>query len=153
MQQDVGLGILQLVDIAVRALSPGVNDPGTANDLIAHLGVVMLALWERPPAPSRRTERGRTLIRRDLDHGDHLHAGFDQIRRYGRGDAEVAVTIVRTLAELHREVVRRDLPGPLAPIEEVMAQTVRAVDDSDLPDGDKLRVHEAVPMELRRLLV
>jgi uncharacterized membrane protein len=48
MQQDVGYGIVRLTDIAVRALSPGVNDPNTANDVVVHLGVVIAAIWERP---------------------------------------------------------------------------------------------------------
>ena len=75
-----------MVDIAIRALSPGVNDPNTASDLVAHLGVTMLKLWERPIAPTHQELDGRTVIRRDLDHADYLHAAFDPIRLYGAND-------------------------------------------------------------------
>ena len=140
MQQDVDYGIVQMVDIAVRALSPGVNDPNTASDLVAHLGVTMLKLWERPIAATRRELDGRTVIRRDLDHGDYLHAAFDPIRLYGASDPGVAATVIRTLAMLRSEVVRRELEGPLQPIDEVMQQMADAVQATDLSDIDKATV-------------
>ncbi len=142
MQQDIGFGILQLVDIALRALSPGVNDPNTANDVTAHLGVIMLKLWERPFAPNLRNEDGRKLVRYDLVHGDYLHAGFDQLRRYGAGDTEVASTILRVLVSLHTETRRRELPGPLGPIEEIVDQMLEAVEATDLSDYDKALVRQ-----------
>ncbi len=129
-----------MVDIAVRALSPGVNDPNTASDLVAHLGVVMLKLWERPIAATRRVVDGRTVLRRDLDHGDYLHAAFDPIRLYGASDPGVAGTTLRTLAMLRSEVVRRDLEGPLEPIDQVIQQMVAAVEATDLAEVDKARV-------------
>ncbi len=142
LQQDVGFGILQMVDIAVRALSPGVNDPNTANDLIVHVGVVLLALWERPESGSVQEADGRTLIRHDLTHADYLRAAFDPLRRHGAGDPSVAATIVRTLVALRSEVVRRDLPGPLAPIDEVIEQTLEAVEASELSEYDKSLVRD-----------
>lgn len=150
LQDDIGFGILQMVDIALRALSPGVNDPNTANDLIVHLGVVMLALWERPFALSSRDDDGRRLVRHALQHGDYLHAGFDQLRRYGAGDPEVASTIVRVLASLHTETRRRDLPGPIEPIEEIIDQTLEAVEATDLTDYDKALVRKLTPDNLQR---
>ncbi|WP_158412173.1 DUF2254 domain-containing protein [Ilumatobacter nonamiensis] len=140
MQQDVGFGIVQMVDIALRALSPGVNDPNTASDLVAHLGVTMLKLWERPVAPTMQEMKGRTVVRRDLDHADYLHAAFDPVRIYGAQDPGVASTMIRTLQTLRAEVERRGLPGPTEPIDEVIGQILQAVDASELADFDKQRV-------------
>lgn len=140
MQQDVGYGIVQMVDIAIRALSPGVNDPNTASDLVAHLGVTMLKIWERPIAPTRQERNGRIVIRRNLDHADYLHAAFDPIRRYGAGDPDVAGTVIRTLATLRSEAIRRELPGPLGPIDQVIEQMAEAVAASDLAELDKVQV-------------
>lgn len=142
LQEDIGFGILQMVDIAMRALSPGINDPNTANDIIAHLGAVMLALWKRPFAPTSRVENDRKLVRHDLNHGDYLHAAFDQIRRFAAADPEVASTMIRVLKALHSETRRRDLPGPLEPIEEVIGQLMDAVTSSNLSGYDKQRVLE-----------
>lgn len=121
MQQDVGFGILRLVDIAVRALSPGVNDPNTANDIVVHLGVVLLALWELPQRPGERRADSRTLLRTHPSHADYLHAAFDPIRRYGSGDPTVVLAMLRTLGTLRHEIDRRELPGPVEPIEEMVA--------------------------------
>lgn len=52
MSEDPGYGIRQLVDVALRALSPGINDPTTAQDAIFHLGTVLVARLTSPPAPT-----------------------------------------------------------------------------------------------------
>ncbi len=136
MQQDVGFGILRLVDIAVRALSPGVNDPNTANDIIVHVGVILLALWELPEAPDRHVSDGRTVIRTDPDHAEYLHSALDPIRRYGSGDPTVVLTMLRTLHVLLAEVHRRELPGPTEPIE-TLIEHLAAIDFDDIAPHDQ----------------
>lgn len=145
MQQDIGFGILQMVDIALRALSPGVNDPNTANDMIVHLGAILLQLWERPLAPSVRSEDGRTLIRHELTHGEYLASAIDPIRRLGGTDPLVAATLVRTLLILHEETKRRDLPGPVEPIEAAVEHVLWDLEHSDLPPWDRASVTDLVP--------
>ncbi len=57
LQQDVSYGLRQLTDVALKALSPGINDPTTAQDAIFHAGV---AARRSPPARSPATgARGR----------------------------------------------------------------------------------------------
>jgi uncharacterized membrane protein len=137
MQQDVGFGLVQLTDIAVRALSPGVNDPSTATDVVVHLGNVFTAMWQHPVAASSTSDDdGRTLISPTVDHGDHLRRAFDPIRRYGRADPLVVTTIMRTLLTLRAEIVRRELPGPLAPIDQIVADTYATADRSDWTTGE-----------------
>jgi uncharacterized membrane protein len=128
MQQDVGFGLIQLTDIAVRALSPGINDPSTANDIIVHIGNVLTALWERPVASARTTDDGRTVISPQVEHADHLRRALDPIRRYGRADPLVTATLMRTLRSLRTEVVRRSLPGPIEPIETLIRDTFASAD-------------------------
>jgi len=130
LQQDIGFGIMQLTDIAVRALSPGVNDPSTANDLIVHLGDVMLALWEKPVADGEMGEDGRTLIRRHPRQEDHLRRAFDPIRRYGSADPTVMLTLVRTMWMVAAEVERRSLPGPVEPLMTMIDDVLECSDRS-----------------------
>ena len=141
LQQDVGFGLVQLTDIAIRALSPGVNDPSTANDLIVHLGDVMLALWAKPLAESGMESDGRTLVRRQPQHEEHLRRAFDPIRRYGASDPMVMLTLVRTLRMVAAEVERRSLPGPIEPIENLLDDTIQGAEmDSWAPyEIDELR--------------
>ncbi|MDW3219961.1 MAG: DUF2254 domain-containing protein [Acidimicrobiales bacterium] len=128
MQQDAAYGILRLTDIAVRALSPGVNDPNTAADMVAHLNVILLRLWELPPEPSHHRAEDRTVIVTPVTHAEYLHLAFDPIRRYGAADPVVIETLVRALTQLVAEVERRDLPGPTEPLVE-MVELVRSTAD------------------------
>lgn len=122
LQEDVAFGILQLTDIAVRALSPGVNDPNTANDVIVHLGHVLTEVWSRAAADHRRTVGGRTVVRYRPGHGDLLEEAFGPIRRHGRADPTVVTTLARTVLGLQSEVERRGLPGPVEPLVDFLVE-------------------------------
>ena len=140
LQQDIGYGILQLTDIALRALSPGTNDPNTANDVIVHLGVILLEIWENPEQDRVRSEDGKTLVRRDLRHSEFLRASFDPLRRYGAADADVVANMVQTLLTLRSETQRRDLPGPIDPIDETIEAIRHEFLRSDPAPIDKQKV-------------
>ncbi|MDH4171632.1 MAG: DUF2254 domain-containing protein, partial [Acidimicrobiia bacterium] len=63
LQQDVGLGIVMLEDIALRALSPGINDPNTARVIIVQLGEVILDLFRRDLGSATRSADGKAILR------------------------------------------------------------------------------------------
>ena len=108
LQQDVSFGILQLVDIALRALSPGVNDPNTANEAIVRIGVVLSSLLKRDLEASSLTSDDRTILRsRDLAAGDYVDAAVEPIRRYARTEPVVLQTLIRTLATV-RDAARSE---------------------------------------------
>jgi uncharacterized membrane protein len=121
MQQDVEFGIIQLTDIAVRALSPGVNDPSTASDVIVHLGNVMTTLWEQAPGSSTRRSGTRTLVRHQISHAELFDRAFSPIVHYGSEDRQVVMTLRRVLGLLRSEIDRRELPGPAEPVDELIA--------------------------------
>ncbi|MEQ8841590.1 MAG: DUF2254 domain-containing protein [Acidimicrobiales bacterium] len=137
MQSDVGFGVLQMVDIALRALSPGVNDPNTANDIVVHLGAVLLSLWESPLAADVTELDGRRLIQRRFVHEDHLDAALDPIRHHGVDEPLVAITLLRTLRLLESETLRRGLPGPIEPLRamagRIIAESSVTLADNTLP--------------------
>ena len=64
MQQDVSYGLRQLADVALKALSPGINDPTTAQDAIFHSAAVLTELLHRDPPPIVRERRRRHPGRR-----------------------------------------------------------------------------------------
>jgi uncharacterized membrane protein len=72
MQQDVAFGIRQLVDVALRALSPSLNDPTTAVEVIFHLRGVLEELLVRDPPPRVSLgEDGREVVHgQALGHDD-----------------------------------------------------------------------------------
>lgn len=145
MQQDVEFGIVQLTDIAVRALSPGVNDPSTAQDIIVHLGDVLLTVWEGE-APERTVRRdGRTVVRRRVDHASLLGSAVDPIRRYGRQDPDVLMSLAAMLRMLESETERRTLPGPLDPVRRALADVGEGADRSAWSAAERRRFAELVP--------
>lgn len=117
LEQDIKFGINQLVEIAVRALSPGVNDPFTANTCVDQLGATLCALAERDiPSPYRYDEQDRLrVIAEPATFADITDAAFNQIRQYAGSSAAVTIRLLETLAviatrvrkEQDRQAIRR----------------------------------------------
>ncbi|MGZ8188508.1 MAG: DUF2254 domain-containing protein, partial [Methylosarcina sp.] len=89
--QDVLYVVQQLVEIAVHALSPGINEPFTALTCIDWLGASLRSMAERElPTSLRQDEEGRLRLiacRRNFE--EMVHAAFDQIRLYGASNPDV----------------------------------------------------------------
>ncbi len=102
LQADVGFGIQQLTDIAVKALSPGINDPTTASICIDRLSEVLVRLASRiPPDEVVRGQDGRVLIILPRQSFAQLvSVAFDQIRFYGADNPEVADKLLTTLGQI-----------------------------------------------------
>ncbi|HEY8570467.1 DUF2254 domain-containing protein [Microbulbifer sp.] len=114
-EQDIIFSIRQLAQIAVRALSPGINDPFTAysciDRLIDGIGVVL----QRPPLPNCFHDENQRLrlVTKELDFADVLAAALDEIREYGSQSAVVMHHLLDALYELaeicNREADKRAL--------------------------------------------
>ena len=104
LHADVAFGFQQLSDIAVRSLSPGINDPTTAIICIDRLGDLLVHLSHRgqPPTVRKEDEGEGRLIVREPSFADLLDIAFDQIRHYGAGDPTVMAHLLRTLARMSR---------------------------------------------------
>jgi uncharacterized membrane protein len=98
-EQDVAFGIRQLADIAVKALSPAVNDPYTGIQALEHISVLLTAMAARPLGCQLLRDDSGTLRvvlhGRDLEYVVELATG--QIRRYGRDEPRVLQALLRTL--------------------------------------------------------
>jgi uncharacterized membrane protein len=91
--------LVVLSEIGSRALSPGVNDPGTAIGVIATLQR-LLTLWARDMAPSEDpTPRDRVLVP-GLETGDLFDDAFGPLIRDAAGMVEVGVRLQKTFAVL-----------------------------------------------------
>lgn len=111
MQQDIAFGIRQLVDIALRALSPGVNDPTTAYDVLANLGAVLADLLQHDlPSTVLHGDDGRILLRpHELDHERYLGRAFDQIRVAGADQPAIGISMLRIIARLDELLAHRGI--------------------------------------------
>lgn len=109
MQQDVAFGLTMLEDIALRALSPGVNDPNTARAIIPLLGDLLQSILVRELPPASATIAGVDVSVADPPtYGDYLEAATGQIRRAAEEQPEVRLTLARTLLAAGDTLQRND---------------------------------------------
>ena len=96
MQQDVEFGIIQIVDIALRAISPAVNDPTTAINCIDQLGRIMIVWASRTPPPTHFHSPPH-ILRVSLPRIGYeglLDTAFEQIRHYAKSDIAVSLRLL-----------------------------------------------------------
>ncbi|WGM41064.1 DUF2254 domain-containing protein [Caulobacter sp. NIBR1757] len=87
--QDPRHGLIVLGEIAARALSPGVNDPGTAIAVVRS-GVALLSSWDQLNAERKNEEAPDLRVFADrLSPADLIDDVFHPIARYGAGDVAV----------------------------------------------------------------
>lgn len=108
--QDVEFSINQLVEMAVRALSPGINDPATAVLCVDQLGVALCHLSKKEIPSCYRTGKNGKLrvIARPIYFSRIISAAFDQIRQYGRTSVPVTIRLLETIAVVAEQVSRDD---------------------------------------------
>jgi uncharacterized membrane protein len=123
--QDVDFGVRQLTDIALKALSPGVNDPMTAITCISYLRSILVRITERAePSPVRRfPEHALTVIVPQRAFEEYLDAIL-QLNRYVAGDAWVAGERLRALRACALTAERCAAGERLAAIHAVAATVV-----------------------------
>lgn len=96
--QDVGYGIRQIVDIALKALSPGVNDTTTALICIDYLAVIISEIAGRKLPVRTRAFKGRLRVFvKAPSFEDYVRVAFDQIRVNANGDLAVYTRLLQTL--------------------------------------------------------
>ena len=99
MQQDVAFGLRQLVDIALKAISPAVNDPSTAATCIDRLGSLLAELARRRPGPRIIRDGAVTrVVAPQPSFVDLVDLAFNQLRQYGRGDLAVSIRLLTAIA-------------------------------------------------------
>ncbi len=145
--QDLEYSVRQLVEIAVRALSPGINDPMTAGSVLDHLGDALCRIAPRHLPTGAVTRDGRVvLVHPVTDYGGLCDAMFHMIRQNAAGSVHVLARMLDVLARVaeveglasrlaelgrHADLVlaaaRRDVadPSDLADLEERHARLAR----------------------------
>jgi uncharacterized membrane protein len=117
VMQDFEFAIHQLVEIALRALSPSMNDPFTAMTCADHLGAAYARIGRRClPANVFRDDEGTVRVVLPLvSFADVFDTGFRQIRQNARTSVAVSIHLLDVLTRLvphlqdraHHEVLAR----------------------------------------------
>jgi uncharacterized membrane protein len=103
VEQDVEFAVEQLVEVAVRALSTGINDPFTAMVCIDRLTSSMVRLMGRElPSPYRHDSDGRLrVITPAVTFEGVMDAAFNPIRQYGGTSVPVVIHLVEAMGTLY----------------------------------------------------
>jgi uncharacterized membrane protein len=163
VEQDAGFGIRQLVDVALKALSPGVNDTTTAIMCVDYLGALLAQLARRKIESPFRVDRKNAKQVRVITKGSTFRGlvtqAFDQIRDAAKDNTAVylrLLTAFQTVASqthdarrlevlreqtyLVAECTKRTVTDPYnrALVEERLEQTLRLLDANShaLPTND-----------------
>ena len=98
VEQDAAFGLQQLVDVALKALSPGINDPTTACMCIDRLGALLAQLASRRiPDPYRMVQGRLRVIAPAPDFAGLLKLAFDPVVAHSRGDLQVLSRLLDAL--------------------------------------------------------
>jgi uncharacterized membrane protein len=121
--QDPEFAVHQLVEVALRALSPGLNDPYTALNCIDRLAAALSVLAGRA-LPSRyvRDADGKVrLVADPFTYGGVVEAAFNQIRQAAIGNLAVQIRLLEAV----ETVAQGDLPGPFRDALRVQVDAIR----------------------------
>jgi uncharacterized membrane protein len=101
-QQDVEFPIQQLVEIALRAISPAVNDPFTAIRCIDQLSVGLSHIAQREiPSPHRYDEKNNLRVIADrVTFARLTDAAFNQLRQYSTSDVAVTIRLLEAITAI-----------------------------------------------------
>ena len=112
LEQDAAFGIRQLVDMALRALSPGINDTTTAVMCVDYLAAILVRLATRDIPGAVRFEDGEPrVVTIGVSFRGLVAASFDQIRGSAAGNAAILLRLLRAigiLASVTRGKTRRE---------------------------------------------
>jgi uncharacterized membrane protein len=138
MQQDVSFGLRQMADVGLKALSPGINDPTTAQDSIFHSAAVLAELLRRDPPPRElRGEGDRRVVLVEQPNGDDLvRLAFGELRRAAATQPTVCIYLLEALHLLREGLDATGLPSRTAVLVEQARLVVAGCEAADLLPAD-----------------
>ncbi|CAN5796911.1 hypothetical protein BH23ACT4_BH23ACT4_12240 [soil metagenome] len=144
IESDPSYGIRQMVDIALRALSPSLNDATTGADVVHHLtGPLRTLLLNDLPGRIAGNDRGsRVFMPRALTHSDYVHGAFREIRINAIDQPHVLRALLETLSSLIGLVEDAELEGRNGALRAEAQAIIEVIDRSTFPERDKEHLHE-----------
>lgn len=139
--QDMEFLINELVEIAGKALSPGINDPFTAITCIDNLGARLsdLACRVFPSVLVRDREKEVRVVTHPVTYPKIVEAAFNQVRQYGRDNAAITIRLLETIDKLmyftYNEEHRQELLRQANMID-------KGCCDGLLEENDRQKVHQ-----------
>jgi uncharacterized membrane protein len=152
LHQDSAFGIRQIVDVALKALSPGINDTTTAVMCVDYLTAILARLASREiPSSHRYVEGELRVIAIGPTFAGLVAQSFDQIRSNAMGNVAVMIRMLgafQTVGSLTASPSRRRALREQAHwIAELAQRTIESPHDRALFESRLARVREALEAE------
>jgi uncharacterized membrane protein len=152
IDQDLGFGFRQLVDIALKALSPGINDTTTAILCVDQLGALLSLLADRKLNEPLRSEGGRVrVVAQSPTFATYAGLAFGQVRSSAGANVAVLLRLLTAIQTVARRTQNKDRLTTL----QLHADRIREQADALLPfDYEKQEVcsrYLAVSKLIRKL--
>jgi len=156
--QDFELGLVELVDIAVKALSPSINDPTTAIMVLDRLAELLVIMGRHSALDcEHKNETGRVcLVVRRPSFERAISLSFDQIRHHGGNDPALMGRLLDRLGDIGVLVAAEHRPRIEQAIETARAHAAREIAEPtdrgrllDAADRAIERVRRAPPVQDR----
>ncbi|HSG73268.1 MAG TPA: DUF2254 domain-containing protein [Planctomycetaceae bacterium] len=149
-EQDASFGIRQLVDIALKALSPGINDTTTAVMCVDYLEAILFRLASRPIATARRLDEGELrVIARGPSFASLLAEAFDQIRQNAAGNVAVLTRLLGALEIIAGQTANKQRRQLLRQ----HADLITTLGEESIPSPHDRRQVEEAMLRLSRVLM
>jgi uncharacterized membrane protein len=102
LQQDIEFGVIQIVDIALKAISSAVNDPSTAITCVDQLGRILIRFVSRNTPVSLLCDPPHIVrvIVPWIGTESLLDTAFEQIRHYSMADIAVSMRVLRAFGDI-----------------------------------------------------
>ncbi len=138
MQQDISFGLREMADVGLKALSPGINDPTTAQDAIFHSAAVLAELLRRDPPPRElRGDEGRRVVLVEQPTGDDLvRLAFGELRRAAATQPTVCIYLLEALHLLREGLDASGLSSRTAVLVEQARLVVAGCEADDVLPAD-----------------
>ncbi len=148
-EQDVAFGIRQLVDIALKALSPGLNDTTTAVTCLRYLGGILARVSRRKiPGAVRRRQGAVRLIARPQAFPYLVDEALNQIRQEAKGNVAIHLALLETIAATFNS----DLSHFRREVLHTHLARIKRVADDHVKDPDDKKVIALRLQEVEKLL-
>ena len=143
LAQDPAFGVEQLVDIALRALSPGVNDTGTARNALNYIAEILceLALCGHGDDRYCMHEGKLVLIKRTQTFSDLMQSALGSIRRNSVQNLDMALPMLDTIASV---ALATRTPDARNAVMQELAALEESLNGSVMVSADKLTIDAAL---------
>lgn len=145
LHADLPLGVRQIADIGLKALSPGINDPTTATQALDRMSEVLARAgsMESPDRILYVDDRPAVFLPR-IGFGELTNIAFTQFRHYAKADLVVMLHLVRTVERIAMLVDERNHPALLRHLELAKAAGMQGLELGPERDVLAAAVEEAM---------